>query len=105
MEVFTLSENIFANVHAPLFEWVIENLSKNAVDAMGNTGTIAIKILRGNEGKVFIDISDTGKGFRVQDRHVFGGFYYQKKGLGSRPHAGQTNYRNVPRRKNLRKVF
>ena len=50
MEVFTLSENIFANVHAPLFEWVIENLSKNSVDAMGNTGTIAIKILRGNEG-------------------------------------------------------
>ena len=56
MEVFTLSENIFANVHAPLFEWVIENLCKNAIDAMGNTGTIAIKILRGNEGKVFIDI-------------------------------------------------
>src|SRR5690606_35335335 len=50
IDVFTLSENIFANVHAPLFEWVIENLCKNAVDAMGNTGVIAIKILRGNEG-------------------------------------------------------
>ncbi len=84
MEVFTLSDNIFANVHAPLFEWVIENLSKNAVDAMGNTGTIAIKILRGNEGKVFIDISDTGKGIpRSKIDHVFRpGFTTKKRGWG-----------------------
>jgi len=61
-EVYALSESIAAMVHAPLFEWVIENLCKNAVDAMGSTGTIAIKILRGSERKVFIDISDTGKG-------------------------------------------
>lgn len=84
MEVFTLSENISANVHAPLFEWVIENLSKNAVDAMGNTGTIAIKILRGNEGKIFIDISDTGKGIpRSKIEHVFrAGFTTKKRGWG-----------------------
>ncbi|HTE28951.1 MAG TPA: HAMP domain-containing sensor histidine kinase [Chryseolinea sp.] len=84
MEVFTLSENITANVHAPLFEWVIENLSKNAVDAMGNTGTIAIKILRGNEGKIFIDISDTGKGIpRSKVEHVFrAGFTTKKRGWG-----------------------
>src|SRR6188768_3308029 len=50
-EVYTLSETIEAKVHPPLFEWVIENLCKNAVDAMGNSGTIAIKILRGNDGK------------------------------------------------------
>lgn len=61
-ELYTLSENIQAKIHAPLFEWVIENLCKNAVDAMGNNGTIAIKILRGSDSKVFIDISDTGKG-------------------------------------------
>lgn len=84
MEVFTLSENISANVHAPLFEWVIENLSKNAVDAMGNTGTIAIKILRGNEGKIFIDISDTGKGIpRSKIDHVFRpGYTTKKRGWG-----------------------
>ena len=84
MEVFTLSESIFANVHAPLFEWVIENLVKNAIDAMGNTGTIAIKILRGNEGKVFIDISDTGKGIpRSKLEHVFRpGFTTKKRGWG-----------------------
>src|SRR6187551_1851822 len=84
MEVFTLSDNITANVHAPLFEWVIENLCKNAVDAMGNSGTIAIKILRGSEGKVFIDISDTGKGIpRSKIRMVFRpGFTTKKRGWG-----------------------
>lgn len=84
IEVFTLSENIFANVHAPLFEWVVENLCKNAVDAMGNTGTIAIKILRGNEGKVFIDVSDTGKGIpRSKINMVFRpGFTTKKRGWG-----------------------
>jgi nitrogen-specific signal transduction histidine kinase len=84
MEVFTLSESIFANVHAPLFEWVIENLCKNAIDAMGNTGTIAIKILRGNEGKVFIDVSDTGKGIpRSKLDQVFRpGFTTKKRGWG-----------------------
>ncbi len=84
IDVFTLSENIFANVHAPLFEWVIENLCKNAVDAMGSSGTIAIKILRGNEGKVFIDISDTGKGIpRSKINMVFRpGFTTKKRGWG-----------------------
>ncbi len=84
MEVYTLSENIAANVHAPLFEWVIENLCKNAVDAMENSGTIAIKILRGSEGKVFIDISDTGKGIpRSKIQMVFRpGFTTKKRGWG-----------------------
>ncbi|MEJ7645174.1 MAG: HAMP domain-containing sensor histidine kinase [Chryseolinea sp.] len=84
MEVSALSENIPANVHAPLFEWVIENLSKNAVDAMGNMGTISIKILRGNEGKIFIDISDTGKGIpRSKIEQVFkAGFTTKKRGWG-----------------------
>jgi signal transduction histidine kinase len=84
MEVFTLSDNITAMVHAPLFEWVIENLCKNAVDAIGSSGTIAIKILRGSEGKVFIDISDTGKGIpRSKIDMVFkAGFTTKKRGWG-----------------------
>lgn len=84
IDLFTLSDNIHANVHAPLFEWVIENLCKNAVDAMGSTGTIAIKILRGNEGKVFIDVSDTGKGIpRSKINMVFRpGFTTKKRGWG-----------------------
>jgi signal transduction histidine kinase len=84
IEVYTLSESILANVHAPLFEWVIENLCKNAVDAMGNTGIIAIKILRGSENKVFIDVSDTGKGIpRSKLETVFRpGFTTKKRGWG-----------------------
>jgi signal transduction histidine kinase len=85
IEVLTLSDNIIGLVHAPLFEWVIENLCKNAVDSMGSEGgTIAIKILRGNEGKVFIDVSDTGKGIpRSKLAMVFkAGFTTKKRGWG-----------------------
>jgi signal transduction histidine kinase len=84
IEVFSLSENIQANVHAPLFEWVLENLCKNAVDAIGATGTIAIKILRGSESKVYIDVSDTGKGIaRSKIPMVFKpGFTTKKRGWG-----------------------
>ncbi len=83
-EVYTLSETIKVKVHAPLFEWVLENLIKNAVDAMGNTGTIAIKILRGSEGKVFLDVSDTGKGIsKTLIANVFKpGFTTKKRGWG-----------------------
>jgi signal transduction histidine kinase len=62
IDIFTLSENIQVLVHPPLFEWVVENLCKNAVDAISGAGTIAIKIIRGSDNKVFIDISDSGKG-------------------------------------------
>ncbi|MDX1629681.1 MAG: histidine kinase, partial [Fulvivirga sp.] len=46
--VHALSPNIIASVNAPLFEWVIENLCKNAVDAMGGEGKIEIFLLRGS---------------------------------------------------------
>lgn len=84
MDVFNLSENIQVMVHPPLFEWVIENLCKNAVDAIGGSGTIAVKILRGSDSKVFIDISDTGKGIpRSKISMVFRpGFTTKKRGWG-----------------------
>jgi nitrogen-specific signal transduction histidine kinase len=83
-EVYTLSETIDVQVHAPLFEWVVENLCKNAVDAMGSSGTIAIKILRGSDYKVFVDISDTGKGIpKPLITNVFKpGFTTKKRGWG-----------------------
>jgi signal transduction histidine kinase len=83
-ELYTLSETITAMVHAPLFEWVIENLCKNGVDAMGSSGTIAIKILRGNGNLVLIDISDTGKGIPKSNLpSVFKpGFTTKKRGWG-----------------------
>jgi len=84
IELYTLSESIVARAHAPLLEWVIENLCKNAVDAIGSSGTIAIKILRGSDGKVFIDISDTGKGIpKANIGNVFkAGFTTKKRGWG-----------------------
>lgn len=84
IEVFTLSDNIYAMIHAPLFEWVIENLCKNAVDAIGASGLIAIKILRGSDSKVYIDVSDTGKGIpRSKVAMVFRpGFTTKKRGWG-----------------------
>lgn len=84
IELYTLSESIVVKAHAPLLEWVVENLCKNAVDAIGTSGTIAIKILRGSDGKVFIDISDTGKGIPKSNiSNVFkAGFTTKKRGWG-----------------------
>ncbi|RLD76969.1 MAG: hypothetical protein DRJ10_12745 [Bacteroidetes bacterium] len=55
------SMDIYAPINIALFEWVIENLWKNALDAMNNMGEIVIT-LKQTEHQVFIDISDTGKG-------------------------------------------
>lgn len=83
-EVFTLSDNIQVNVHPPLFEWVLENLFKNAVDAMGSSGTISVKILRGSGSKVFLDIADTGKGIppSILPSVFKPGFTTKKRGWG-----------------------
>ena len=83
-EIYTLSDNIMANIHAPLFEWVLENLFKNAVDAIGSAGTISVKILRGSGNKVFIDISDTGKGIppSILPSVFKPGFTTKKRGWG-----------------------
>lgn len=82
--VEALTSDITAQVNPPLFEWVIENLCKNAVDAMNGAGEINIFILKGNEGKVFIDISDTGKGIpKSKLKQVFNpGFTTKKRGWG-----------------------
>lgn len=55
------SEQIVAKLSRPLFEWVIENLCKNAVDAMDGKGKIHMKLSIVPEG-LQIDITDTGKG-------------------------------------------
>ena len=49
----------YINVH--LFEWVLENLLRNALDAMGNAGKISAEIYE-EDNSVCIDVSDTGKG-------------------------------------------
>ncbi len=78
------NKDLEANINKPLFEWVIENLCKNAVDAMGGEGKIHIKILKANEGQIIIDISDTGKGIPKSGfSKIFQpGFTTKKRGWG-----------------------
>lgn len=72
------------NINKPLFDWVIENLCKNAVDAMDGTGEIRIHLFPINENKVGIDVADTGKGMaKSQFNQVFKpGFTTKKRGWG-----------------------
>lgn len=72
-----------ASVNASLFEWVIENLCKNAVDAMDGQGTLTIHLFRDNN-IVAIEITDTGKGITKNlYKSVFDpGFTTKKRGWG-----------------------
>ena len=75
--------DITALISPPLFDWVIENLLKNALDAMDETGKINIYI-KDEVAKVLIEISDTGKG--ISKQHIFKifnpGFTTKKRGWG-----------------------
>ncbi len=62
MRLDTDNEGILVMINKPLFDWVIENICKNAVDAMGGIGSITISITQQKNDKVAIDITDTGKG-------------------------------------------
>lgn len=74
---------VFAKISAPLFDWVIENLLKNALDAMEGKGAITVDI---NEDpkKVIIEVTDTGKGISKSNiANVFKpGFTTKKRGWG-----------------------
>ena len=74
---------ITANINAPLFDWVIENLLKNALDAMDGKGRITITI-KNETTQVLIDVADTGKGISKQNtKKVFlPGFTTKKRGWG-----------------------
>ena len=80
-----LPENdIIVNLNAALFEWVVENLCKNAVDAMGGeSGSITLSIRNYNE-KVAVEVADTGRGIKKKDLgNVFRpGFTTKKRGWG-----------------------
>lgn len=76
--------DVMVNINAALFEWVIENLCKNAVDAMnGGPGTISIAVMETGQ-KVAIDVADTGKGISKKNlKTVFKpGFTTKKRGWG-----------------------
>ena len=76
-------EDVIVDVNASLFEWVIENLCKNAVDAMEGEGTITLHVEKVDD-KAIIEVADTGKGIKKKDlRNVFTpGFTTKKRGWG-----------------------
>lgn len=76
-------KEIFAQLNVPLFEWVIENLIRNAVDAMNGSGSISINISDQTQ-YVYIDISDTGKGIpKSKYKTVFEpGYTTKQRGWG-----------------------
>lgn len=76
-------EPIVVALNQPLFEWVIENLCKNAIDAMEGEGHINVDVFQEKE-KVIIDVSDTGKGIpKSKFETVFSpGFTTKKRGWG-----------------------
>ena len=95
VEGLRLKENVEglrlkAMLCAPLFEWVIENICKNAIDSMEGKGSITIEVKtengKGKTENLYIDITDTGKGIdRRNFKRIFQPGYTSKKrgwGLG-----------------------
>ncbi len=74
---------VMVKLISSLFEWVLENLCKNAVDAMSGSGFIDLRLTEG-VGTVAIEVSDTGKGIlKSQHRSVFQpGFTTKARGWG-----------------------
>jgi signal transduction histidine kinase len=77
------AEDIIVTINPQLFEWVIENLCKNAVDAMGGEGLITLT-LEQMTNKVVIEVADTGKGIKKKNLgNVFKpGFTTKSRGWG-----------------------
>ena len=83
MYCFLPDQDVIVRMNASLFEWVIENLCKNAVDAMEGSGTITLTLT--DEGqRAVIEVQDTGKGIKKKDiNNVFTpGFTTKKRGWG-----------------------
>lgn len=81
----TGNQNLQAGLNIPLFDWVLENLLKNAVNAIDNAGNIKIDISKSKtKNHVYIDVSDTGRGIpRSKFDTVFQpGYTTRKRGWG-----------------------
>lgn len=80
---FKKNDIVETPLNAALFSWVIENLCKNAIDAMGNEGKISIR-LKENSDHIKLDLTDTGKGVpKSQFKTIFQpGFSTKKRGWG-----------------------
>lgn len=74
---------LIANVNAPLFDWVLENLLNNALDAMEREGKITVEIIEDTD-EIIIDVTDTGKGVpEAKFNSIFKpGFSTKERGWG-----------------------
>lgn len=79
----TDSKEVPVNISGPLFDWVVENLMRNALDAMDGKGEIEVRI-QDQKQQVWVDVSDTGKGMaRHQVKKIFTpGYTTKKRGWG-----------------------
>lgn len=84
MNINSDTKDLDAMMNKPLFEWVIENICKNAVDAMRGKGILTIDILQDSDKYVIVDITDTGKGIEKKNfNKVFNpGFSTRQRGWG-----------------------
>lgn len=80
---FEKNQHLTVNINTLLFDWVIENLLKNALDAMDGKGTIKVEVSE-SQRYIFVDVSDTGKGIpKSMFNKVFKpGFSTKKRGWG-----------------------
>ncbi|QEH41545.1 HAMP domain-containing sensor histidine kinase [Chitinophaga sp. XS-30] len=76
-------QDVAAMISPPLFDWVVENLLKNALDAMEGTGEITVQI-ENHPTHITIDVTDTGKGIpkAYHDKIFHPGFSTKKRGWG-----------------------
>lgn len=81
--IVTNKEDVLVVISGPLFDWVIENLIRNALDAMDGKGEISIQV-KDEITQTIIDVSDTGKGISPKNiKKVFHpGFSTKKRGWG-----------------------
>lgn len=79
-----LPEGTLVKLNYSLFYWVVENLCKNAVDAMEGQGKIKMEMIKSGNNQVFLDISDSGKGIpKGKIKEIFQpGFTTKKRGWG-----------------------
>ena len=77
------SDPLFVNLNMQLYSWTIENLVKNAIDAMKGKGQLKIA-LTNSDKEVFIEVTDTGKGIpKTRYKKIFNpGFTSKKRGWG-----------------------
>ena len=82
-EIDEPSTPIFAPMNVPLFEWVMENILKNAIDAMSGAGKITLHFTN-QQQFVYIDITDSGKGIpKSSYKTIFKpGFTTKSRGWG-----------------------